>query len=658
MVSENFINECKRRAHANRYGRIVIEDSEQQLTNSNNLQNFSVDDGCYIDGSIVGSVYVRKLIGNFISKPSDIDLIGKNIQAQIGVKFDDGASEYINVGNYVVERPKDEKTANFSQITAYDLLMNKIEEKYVCGLDYSEDITVLDIYVDLCNQLGLIPKNLDFLNCNIPVEDNPFTNGEKNRLVLQTICKVSCSYVEIDNDTNEIDLVWLSENEEPDYTFELNDYATLEGGEIKCGPINSVVLKNSQIDSENVAMKDEESISLNGEHSVVISEDYILHNAELRLQAIENIFNRLNGLKYVDCKLITYYGKPFLKKGSKIRIKTGTGEGDYFDTYVLLHQFNYDGTFQSTIQSPVLTEQEIKTKQDVSLPESLKNTQIDVNKQKQIITSLVEKVEGNSSKLSKVTQEVDNIQNLFQITGGNNLIKDSQLLLGDDVWVYAESDTAEYVGGYDAQLVGKTSSTGKIGIKNGKMSTSENNITNLIIGSQYTLTYKISNEENTTTIVRLIGNNTVYEKEFLEKTDFLEETFSFIATTSTYTLEIESSTILDGSVYIFDLMLNKGDKSTWEPANGEIISTVLKLSQLGLQIYCTGSEIATLMTSQGFQIRRFSNNNLYEIVTEFTKDGFISKRGMLEELEIKNYDLKVIKYQGYDTLILYKKESE
>ena len=89
----------------------------------------------------------------------------------------------------------------------------------------------------------------------------------------------------------------------------------------------------------------------------------------------------------------------------------------------------------------------------------------------------------------------------------------------------------------------------------------------------------------------------------------------------------------------------------------EVYSTVLKMSQLGLQIFCTGSDIATLMTSQGFQIRRFENGNLYEIVTEFTKDGFISKKGELEELEINEFEQKVITYQGYKTFILYKKES-
>lgn len=288
-----------------------------------------------------------------------------------------------------------------------------------------------------------------------------------------------------------------------------------------------------------------------------------------------------------------------------------------------------------------------------------------------------------STSLSQLSQQVDNITGTIQVTGGNNLIKDSQGILNDNVWNYYEKSNlsifpsnnlypssnvypiehyyseSEYISGYDETLIGKTTAIAKIGVKNGKQTTSSENITGLVVGNMYTLSYKISNDANTVSKIRLIGNNNIiYEETINTEIDMEERVFSFIATTTKYTFEIDSSTILNGFVYVYDLMLNKGDVIPWEPAVGEIVSTVLKFSQLGLQVYCTGSEIATLMSAQGFEIRRFSNGTLYEIVTEFTKDGFISKKGILEQLEIGNFDFKTIMYQGYETLILYKKESE
>lgn len=387
MTSANFINECKNRANANRLGQIVVDGIDTPISQSDNLQSFEIDSGCYVDGNIIGSVYSKCLKAKFVAIQSNLN--DKSIYAKIGVKYADLSNEYINVGNYRVERPNNEITANMSQITAYSDLYTNLDSKYVCNINYSTgDKTLSDLYADVCTNLGLTPKSLEFINSTIPIVANPFTNGEKNRTVLQTIAKISCSFVDIDNDTNEIDLCWLSQNEEPDYIFYKSDYSSVEGGEVICGPINCLIIKNSQIDDENVTIKDEESIKLNGEHSITISDDYILHNAELRQQAIDSIWNRIKGMKYVDCKLTTYYGKPFLKLGNKIRIYISDTE--YFDTYVLKHNFTYDGTFTSVIQSPALTEQEIKNKQDISLAEALANVQIDVNKQGKQITALIE----------------------------------------------------------------------------------------------------------------------------------------------------------------------------------------------------------------------------------------------------------------------------
>lgn len=406
MTSTKFINECKNRANANRLGQVIVDGIDTPITNSNYLQKLEIDSGCYVNGDIIGSVYAKCLKANFISDQNN--LTDKSIETKIGVKYADLSNEYINMGNYKVTRPNNEITANMSQITAYSDLYTNLDSKYICNIDYSTgNKTVSDLYADVCSNLGLTPKTLEFINSTIPIYDNPFTNGEKNRTVLQTIAKISCSFVDIDNDTNIIDLCWLSSNEEPDYVFNLNDYSSVEGGQIVCGPINCLIIKNSQVDDENLTIKDDESIKIYGENSIIISDDYILHNAELRQQAINYIWNRVKGMKYVDCKLTTYYGKPFLKLGAKIRIYVN--DTDYFDTYVLKHNFTYDGSFTSVIESPALTKQEIKTKQDVSLGQALKNTQIDVDKQKQQIKLLNKKVDDLSDFI-KTKQSVTFIE--------------------------------------------------------------------------------------------------------------------------------------------------------------------------------------------------------------------------------------------------------
>ena len=375
----------------------------EEITNSDKLQSIDIDSGCYVDGNIIGSVYAKCLNAKFVGNIND--LAEKNIYAQIGVKYADLSTEYINMGKYTIERPNNEITAQYSQIKAYSRLYSNLDKPYICNIDYlSGNKTLKDLYIDVCNQLGLTPKTTDILNGNIPITDNPFTNNEKNRIVLQTICKISCSFADIDDDTNEIELNWLSTSETPDYTFMKNDYVSVDGGEIVCGPINTLIIKSSQVDDENLTKQDLESIAENGEHSITISDDYILYNDSLREQAINNIWNRVNGLKYVDCKLTTYYGKPFLKLGNKIRIYTS--DTDYFDTYVLKHKFTYDGAFASVIESPAFTKQEVKHKQNVSIAQSLAYAQININKQEGKIEEVVGEVNSVSVKENNNYQEI------------------------------------------------------------------------------------------------------------------------------------------------------------------------------------------------------------------------------------------------------------
>lgn len=375
----------------------------EEITNSDKLQSIDIDSGCYVDGNIIGSVYAKCLNANFVGNIND--LAEKNMCAKIGVKYANLSTEYINMGKYTIERPNNEITAQYSQIKAYSKLYSNLDKPYICNIDYlSGNKTLKDLYIDVCNQLGLTPKTTDILNGNIPITDNPFTNNEKNRIVLQTICKISCSFADIDDNTNEIELNWLSTSETPDYTFMKNDYVSVDGGEIVCGPINTLIIKSSQVDDENLTKQDLESIAENGEHSITISDDYILYNDSLREQAINNIWNRVNGLKYVDCKLTTYYGKPFLKLGNKIRIYTS--DTDYFDTYVLKHKFTYDGAFASVIESPAFTKQEVKHKQNVSIAQSLAYAQININKQEGKIEEVVGEVNSVSVKENNNYQEI------------------------------------------------------------------------------------------------------------------------------------------------------------------------------------------------------------------------------------------------------------
>ena len=322
------------------------------------------------------------------------------------------------------------------------------------------------------------------------------------------------------------------------YTFTKDDYSTLEGGKVNYGPINSLILKSSVTDSENVSTEDQQSITQYGEHQFTITEDYFLYNATKRQAALSAIWAKVHNLQYVDCKLTTQLGKPFLHIGDKIRVYTS--ENDYFDTYILKHKFTYDGAFMSEIESPVLTQQEVKTKQDISLGEKLTNTQIIVNKGEKRIDQIVEAVGDNgevtsasivtaiNNDTSQIKLEADKID-INGVVSANNNFK-----IKNDGSVEINNGSIELT---DTTSSGGTSKIKITGSYNGDISNMELYSNAMLMNTQY----------NGYVIVRNIGDEGIFLMKVADDLSYRTENFLLhnqiiMSSNNTTTFEVDGTT--------------------------------------------------------------------------------------------------------------------
>lgn len=416
MASSNYINECKNPAYENRLGKVVV--GETEYNQGDCLTSIELEDNIYNNGALIGNTFTKSLKFSLIGVDKDTQFVGKVATPSIGVKYNNDTTEYIEFGDYTIENLNDEQTNNFTDITGYDAL-NKLDVEFDYKLDdtQSTEHTVLEYWNELLRNLGLETETLTFTNSDLVIPKNPFIGNETNRQVLSEIEKVSCTFSRCEKRTRVVDgvtenyhvvnLYWFDLDGEPIYEFDTDDYSSLDGSLTKYGPINSVILGNDEIGGENVVMEDDESIAQYGEHRIVINAEYFLFNEELREQAIQNIYDKLLGLEYYDLSLTTYYGKPFLNVGDKIRVNTN--EENVYDTYILSHKFKFDGIFQSEISSPALTEQQELIKSTESVSSRLRRTELMVDKANQTITSIVESVEETNSNFSKITQTVDGL---------------------------------------------------------------------------------------------------------------------------------------------------------------------------------------------------------------------------------------------------------
>ena len=593
----------------------------------------------------------------------DLSILNGKINIGIEIPMDENSFEYIPLGQFnIEEKPTNDKDKTTITLRDNSVLLDHPYNAQPLIEENGGTATKLQIFQDICSKFG-IETDIEHFD-NEDDEIGIYDSTVNARIYICDIAEQAGCIASFDRNGK---LIFLDINNL--YTWEL-PFDLIEKYE------NGDSYKISRVVYEDAIRKFEAGDETNDTLYLDSANPYISSQEQ-----VEAIYDKVKDFEINSITTGMIIGNPLIDAYDLI---TFTNDNDETFTTLASYELRYNGVLTNIFTSEIGLEERTENVTLNGEPSFRRFAKTNIDNINNNITMIVAEQNEQGERITQVQQDVNSIQNLFQITGGNNMIKDSQLLLKDEGnWNYGEIGNYSffpssskypmstrnpieyyyreptYIGGYDSTLIGKTVAIAKIGISNGKMSTTETNISNLIIGDMYTLSYKISNDTNTNTKVKLIGNgNVVYEDTTNEKIDFQEKIFSFVAQTSNYKIEIQTTSTTDGFTYIYDLMLNKGDVQTWQPAAGEIVSTIVKLSQLGVQVFSSSEEIATLMTSEGFEVVRYSNGTLYEVITKFTKDGFKSKKGILDQLEIGNYDFKTVTYQGYETLVLYKKESD
>lgn len=390
-----------------------------------------------------------------------------------------------------------------------------------------------------------------------------------------------------------------------------------------------------------------------------------------RQEQIDTIYELVNDIELDSLTTGKILGDPSIDPYDIIEIYGYYDENNQFvddkETIVARTLGNHTSTYNGAIINEFDTQigleerkENVTLKGEASFRRFAKTNIDNINNNIEML--VVEQNEQNE-QISQTIQTVSNIQNIFQVTGGTNLIKNSVGLFGEngELSYWDVQEGADVIFGEDNTLIGKTVSASKISICNTTIQTSINNITGLTLGTIKTLSYKIRQDEDTTTTIKLYGlssNVPLYEKTFDEEMNwqeiFDEEQSKIFIDTPNLKLVIESVSTYDGRFEISDLMLNEGEKQSWSPANGEVWGEVVKLNQNGISVYSLQGKIATLMASQGFQVRELNSGELGNIITILTNMGLETKQIILSSKMIqKDMVHDVIDYEGHETYISY-----
>lgn len=352
---------------------------EMIIDESNNLKNVKHEELRYVpDEGFIGGTVAKRISGNFNNIDENFNNIDENFSIQdreveyyIGVDMSDDAdnpqTEYIKYGTFVIQRPEDDQVTDNSSFTALDYMV-KTNIPYKDRIPYP--CKLKDLFYDVVDQCGLKTTVTNFYNDDFIVEDNQFEEGTQCRNVLEAIAQVAYNWIRIDQENNVVMDFKIKDTVDEELTID-QYYNFSKNNEY--GPVNTIILKNSQIEGENVTLEDEDSVREPlGKN--ICPNSWIKGNYATE-DGIPNIyFNRIRSRWFAKVNPNTKYYINSFNSNYKIAITTYTENEEFLRNILLVDEFETNEnekligiTIYNTEESESTTENIIGLVEDLSI---------------------------------------------------------------------------------------------------------------------------------------------------------------------------------------------------------------------------------------------------------------------------------------------------
>lgn len=551
---------------------------EDRITSSDDLISFKIS----CDTGMCKSA-MRKLEGSYLGEHN---LLGKWVHVGFGVKLPNGTFEYLDYGSFLITEITTSKDTGVTTITGYDKMINSMKEYSVLSVEYP--IGLYDYTKILCLACGLELGNTSFSthnNWQITQELWENIDGITYRDILVQIAQVTGTTCIISND----DKVYFKSINDTGETLTYDNLLKLKLEPIY-GPINSVVLSRTP-QEDNIYMRDEESIETNGLTEYKIENNEIIDKD--RDNAMTPIYNALHGITYYPFE-VTTEGLGWYEIADNFDIINNTN--DTFNTTLFNFSIQIDGGIKETLKTVADTKTQTQYQYATTIAKRVKNTEIIVNKQEQniqnLVTDMYEEDGIVQENFTKVYQDIDNIINSVQNSGGSNLIKNSVMFAYDDNnepkdWTVegegsllisssAEALANGSLSGHVFTLLNKTVRQ-RVNVKVDNDSTEK---------TYYTFSTKIKKDLTGTCYVKLYNSNEEYTIQLNpgESSFYGDYEIKALLPKDNY-YDIEFYGSADSNATFTDNMFAIGEyKTQWTQANGEIMNTQVNINLDGVLV--------------------------------------------------------------------------
>ena len=332
---------------------------------------------------------------------SSVDIpLNTILNYQLGIKVGNNY-EYLNYGNYVVYSSEKQEDTNTYKIICYDKMLYSMKQNKDLNITYP--ITIKNYLIAVANKIGLQVENTTFYNQDMQIPAELYLGLEYTyRDILDEIAQVAGAIICI-NDNDKIEVRYPNITNDTINEEFLKDVNVKFGQ--KYGSINSIVLSRAG-ESDNVYLRDEQSVAQNGLCEVKIVDNQIM-NFNDRSDYLQGILNALNGMNYY---INDFSSTGILYYDVYDEYNITIGENTY-NCLMLNDEINVTQGLEELIYTDMPEQSETDYEKADKTDRRINETYLIVDKQNQTIESVVSNVTTQNNKIARVEQTVDEINN-------------------------------------------------------------------------------------------------------------------------------------------------------------------------------------------------------------------------------------------------------
>lgn len=501
--------------------------------------------------------------------------------------------------------------------------------------------TLREVAEDLCTQVEVELDSAGFDNQSFIVENNQF-EGKTCREVVQDIAKCAFSWARIGQD-NKLHFDFQTETEVTE-SVTPDDYKvdSFKKANEYFGPVNRVIYGQSNITGQEEFVEDPDSIEENGLHELIINDNLFAYTIEKRAELVQ-AGSKLFGLQYMPITQLDCIGLVYLDCRDIINIKDV--EENEFVTRVFNHTIKYQGFVNDSIVTEAQTE--IEQKYDkVSTHDIMSKVEITVDRHEKNIESLVKDMYEEDGRVSenftRIYQDITNIVNSVQNSGGSNLLLNSVMFGVDSegkpsYWTLSETGTI---------VIEPNTESLRNGCLSGNAFTLSDETVNQTVRvtkaeegetepTYYTFSCKVKKNAVGTAYVKIYNSVETHIKEFAAGENAFWKSVEFqglLPQDDYYTVEFYGDS--SSGFTVTDSMLNVGQyKSQWQQASGEVMNTQVNINTNGI-----------LVKSSVYE-------GNYTVMTPLEFAGYSSKSGQSQKVFTLNDDTTEVEKLKVETQI-------